>query len=140
MSRGTLTSLPSRGTRRVGPGLSKFHARVSGVQAAEAACLDDAVHRQDVRRRARIDLEFLFGAPDRVERGDHLLFEALVDFRLLPEVAVAVLHPLEVRDDHAAGVGQDAQHDQNTPPTQAFVPVWRRRPINTLYADARRKL
>ena len=50
----------------------------------------------------------LFGiADDGVEAFDHDFLQALVDQLLVPEEALAVLHPLEVGDGDAAGVGQD---------------------------------
>ena len=43
----------------------------------------------------------------------HLALEALVHFVLFPEVAVAILHPLEVRRGDAAGVGEDVGNDED---------------------------
>ena len=42
-----------------------------------------------------------------------MLFEALVDLGLGPEVAHAVLHPLEVAGGDAAGVGEDVGNDED---------------------------
>ena len=41
------------------------------------------------------------------ESGLHDVLELLVDHRLLPEVALSVLHPLEVGSGHAAGIAQN---------------------------------
>ena len=42
-----------------------------------------------------------------------MCFKLLVDHRFLPEVALAVLHPLEVGGGDAAGVGQNVGHDED---------------------------
>ena len=48
-----------------------------------------------------------------VEARHHHLLQALVDHGFGPEVAHAVLHPLEVAHRHSAGVGQDVRHHEN---------------------------
>src|SRR5215471_2901278 len=65
-----------------------------GVQSAERARLDDAAHGQDVRGGAAVHLELLAGAPHRVERGHHLLFEPFDHVGFFPEVRIAILYPL----------------------------------------------
>src|SRR5207253_421560 len=98
-TRCTMSALPRHSRSRVGSAHCKYCARAcqraaSGVQPAQRARFHDAVDRQDVGGRPSVDVEPVPGAPDGVERGDHLLFESLVDFVFFPEVAVAVLDPL----------------------------------------------
>ena len=49
-----------------------------------------------------------------VEAFGHDVVEALVDFGFGPEVAHAVLDPLEVAGGDAAGVGEDVRDDEDT--------------------------
>src|SRR5271169_5091618 len=48
-----------------------------------------------------------------LKRRDHDVLQLLVDDRFLPEVSLAVLHPLEVGGGDAAGVGQNVGHDEH---------------------------
>ena len=54
------------------------------------------------------------GLEDGIEGLAHLRLEPLVDFLLGPEIAVAILHPLEIRGGDAAAVGEDVRHDEDT--------------------------
>ena len=81
-----------------------------------------------------------------VERLDHLRLEPLVHFLLGPEVAVAVLHPLEVRHGDAAGVGQDVGHHEHAALVQDLVRLGRGRAVGAFddqlgldVADVRRR-
>ena len=73
-----------------------------------------------------------------VERLAHLGFEALVDFLFLPEVAVAILDPLEIRRGDAAGVGEDVGNHEDAAFVQVLVRLrassGRWRPSATIFA------
>ena len=44
---------------------------------------------------------------DVVEARHHNLFQLLVHLLLVPEIALPVLHPFEIRNSNAAGIGQN---------------------------------
>src|SRR5262245_44246345 len=71
------------------------------VHTAEAGDGGNPANRHDIRSRAEIDLVLQSGLQDGIERLAHLGLESFVDFLLGPEVAVAILDPLEVRGRHA---------------------------------------
>src|SRR5437870_12360011 len=139
MSRGTLTTIVAlpEAQSRATPPCTLRATRRSGVEAAQAPRLDDPVDRQDVGAGACVDFELFLRRPHGVKCSDHLFFEPLVHFGFPPEVAVAILNPLEIRDDHAAGVSQDVRHEQHTPTTQDYVGIWCGRPICALDDDSR---
>src|SRR5690349_3696778 len=93
---------PTGLTLRLPAGRGRFRLGLErAARAAQSAALDSRVHpahprdrrdaadRDDVRRRAHVDLVLDRGLQHRVERLAHLRFEALVHFLLRPEVAVA---------------------------------------------------
>ena len=51
---------------------------------------------------------------DGIERINEDVFELLVHDGFLPEVTLAVLHPLEVGSSDSAGVGEDIGDDEDT--------------------------
>src|SRR5205807_6171331 len=82
-------------------------AAALGVNAALANGIGHAVNCQHVSRNAVVDA-VSFRITDNVfESGPHDVLELLVNHRLLPEVALSVLHPLEVGSGHAAGIAQN---------------------------------
>ena len=82
-------------------------------------------------------LYLMRGLQHVLERLDHLCFEAAVDFVFLPEVAVAILDPLEVRGGDAAGVGEDVGDDEHAALVQVLVRLRRRRAVGPLGDDLR---
>src|SRR5919109_4030267 len=82
------------------------------IEAAGHRGLGDPLDGKAVRRHPHRRRPALVRRPRLVEgaRGD--VVQPLVDLVLLPEVLLETLHPLEVGDDHPAGVGEDVrQHD-----------------------------
>gem|GEM_PF-3614968 len=75
--------------------------------------MGDAVDGQHVGSDAVVDTVSDGVLQDVVEAVDHDAVEALVDFVLGPEVAHAVLDPLEVAGGDAAGVGEDVGDDED---------------------------
>ena len=76
-----------------------------GIDSALADGVRHTVDGQHVRGDTVIHA-MRFGVSDNVIEGrNHDFFQILVDHRFLPEVALAVLHPLEVRSSDTAGVG-----------------------------------
>ena len=65
----------------------------------------------------------------------HHLLEAAIHDLFCPEVAHAVLHPLEVGDRHAAGVGEDVGHDEDAFRLENLVGIGRGRAVGTLDDD-----
>ena len=77
--------------------------------AADLGGIDDAADGEDVGGLAH---GAGFGVADGGDFGVGVIEEALearVDLVLLPEEGLQVLHPLEVGDDDAAGVGEDVR-------------------------------
>jgi hypothetical protein len=72
-----------------------------------------AVDGEHVGRDAVVDVVGAGVSDDVVEALGHDVVEALVDFGLGPEVAHAVLDPLEVAGGDAAGVGEDVGDDED---------------------------
>src|SRR5689334_3426358 len=100
-------SYASRATPRVLP------RSVLRVDAAKAVYGGNTADRQHVRRRAHVHsvlarkLEHVGKAPR------HDLGETIVHRLFVPEIAAAVLHPLEIRDRDAPGVGEDIGNDED---------------------------
>src|SRR5271157_3373742 len=84
-----------------------------GVNPALADGSGYAIDGQHVSRDAVIHMMVLGIAHHGLEGLDHDVLQLFVDHRLLPKVPLAVLHPLEVRSRHAAGIGQDVGHDEH---------------------------
>src|SRR5919109_1480549 len=72
-----------------------------------------ALHRQRVCGGAHVAALVHGGVQDLVERARDDVVQLGVDLLLLPEEGLQVLHPLEVGDDHAAGVGDDVGDEED---------------------------
>ena len=66
-----------------------------------------------------------------------MVFQLLVDDGFLPEVALAVLHPLKVAGGYAAGVGQNVGHDEDALLGQDLVGHGGGGAVGALHHDAR---
>src|SRR5713226_4818005 len=95
-----LVSLPRTDVPAAGPGpLSVNSALANGV--------GHAVNRQHISRDPVVDAVG-FGIADHIPEGHlHDVLELLVDHGFLPEISLAVLHPLEVGGRDTAGITQD---------------------------------
>src|SRR5471032_205490 len=82
-------------------------------QPANGFAVDDFLDAERERRRAVVDVVFARLLEDGVERAPEDAVELVEDFRLGPEEALQILHPLEVADDDAAGVAEDVGDDKN---------------------------
>src|SRR5262249_34152116 len=85
----------------------------SGEHSPSALGFLHAVDPADQRGGAQIAL---LGARERehvAERALHEVDQTRVDLLLAPEELLEPLHPLEVGDRHAAGVGEDVGHDED---------------------------
>ena len=115
-----------------------------GVEAARRRRLGDPLHREPVRGRPHPRREALRGGPGLLERARHDVVELRVDLVLLPEVLLEPLDPLEVRDDHAAGVREHVGEHEDPAVLEDLVRGGRRRAVRRLAdhvrADARRVL
>src|SRR5579864_3032649 len=79
----------------------------SRVQAAEPVDGGHPLDRHHVGRDPEVHPVALRHGGHVLERMHHDALEPLVHGLLVPEVAAPVLHPLEVADGDAAGVGED---------------------------------
>ncbi len=80
-----------------------------GVNSAFFQRKRDAVDRQHVRRDAVIHAVSFGVAHHFVETVLHHVLQAFVHFAFAPEKSLAVLHPLEIADRDAAGIGQNVR-------------------------------
>src|SRR5882757_10577886 len=85
----------------------------SGVDAALFGGVGYAVDGQHIGCDAVVDVVGAGVGDDVVEAFGHDVVEALVDLGLGPEVAHAVLNPLEITGGDAAGVGEDVGDDED---------------------------
>ena len=75
--------------------------------------------------------------PRLVERARDDRVQALVHLALRPEELLEALHPLEVRDDDAAGVREHVGDDEHAVLLEDLVGVRRRRAVRALEHDPR---
>ena len=75
--------------------------------------------------------------PDAFDRAAHEVAESRANLLAAPEEALDVLHPLEVRDGHAARVREDVGEHRDPPLGEDRVGVERRRPVRALGDQAR---
>ena len=76
------------------------------------------------------------GITDHVlERRHHDVFQLFVDHRLFPEVALPVLHPLEIRCGDAAGIGQNVGHYEDMLVAKDVIGGRRRGPVGAFDQD-----
>jgi hypothetical protein len=94
---------------------------VLGVDAALFGGIGYAVDGEHVGCDAVVDAVSLGVGNDIIEAFGHDVVETLVDFGLGPEVAHAVLDPLEVAGGDAAGVGEDVGDDEDSLVGEDFV-------------------
>src|SRR6266511_2922871 len=108
-----------------------------GVDAADACGFYYAADAQHHRCLAHGDAVLLRHRRNvAVGAGDDAM-QALVDLVFFPEVELEVLHPLEVGDDDAAGVGEDVRDEDDTVARQDRVGFRRRGAIGALDDVAR---
>jgi len=65
----------------------------------------------------------------------HPLVQALVDLLNRPPIGLVRLHPLEVANDDAAGIGQDVRDDENVGLLEDLVGLCRRRAVSAIDDD-----
>src|SRR6266700_786625 len=95
-----------------------------------------AVNRQHVSSDAVVDV-VSFGVADNIFEGRlHDGIELFVDHRLLPEVALTVLHPFEIRSGDATGVGQNVGDHEDTLIGEDIVCRGGRWPVRTFRENA----
>src|SRR5256886_17433114 len=82
------------------PSPGKARVLGSGVHAAELDGVDHTLDGEHERGDAERDLVLLGHAGHVVEVGHHEVLQALAHFVLPPEIALAILYPLETGDSH----------------------------------------
>ena len=97
--------------------------------------LRDALHGQAVGGEPQGQLALLVQLPGLVERARDDRVEARVDLLLGPEVLLQALHPLEVRDDDPAGVGEDVGEDEDASLLEDLVGLGSDRAVRALADD-----
>jgi hypothetical protein len=93
-------------------------------QSADEGSLRDATNSENHGASAWRYVVFAHGVHHFVEGADHDALEAQIDLFGIPEQAFLILHPLEIADGNAAGVGQDIWQDGNSTACKNFVRVW----------------
>src|SRR5258708_35124274 len=84
-----------------------------GINSAELEGAGDAVDGQHVGGNAVVDFVLFRKADHFIEGVVHHVVQALVDFALAPEEALAVLDPFEITDGDAAGVAENVGHGED---------------------------
>src|ERR1700728_3667236 len=113
-----------------------LHNAPSGVDAALPDGVGHAVNGQHVSGDAVVDPVSLGVTNDIFERRLHDGVELLVDHRLFPEVALAVLHPFEIRSGHPPGVGQNVGDDEDALVAQDIIGGGSGRSVGAFRKDA----
>src|ERR1700687_3654634 len=91
----------------------------------------------DERRLARGAVVGLRGREPKIYRAPHVDLEAALHLVELPVEARTALDPLEVRDDHAAGVGEDVGDDRDAAIAQLAIGVTGHRTVRAFDDDPR---
>src|SRR6185295_4993903 len=102
-----------RGAPRPARGPPRPRGTASGIHPTQPMHRRHAIDGDDVGGDAGVHLVLLRSGRDLVEGADHDALEAPVHGVLVPEVAAAVLDPLEIAHGHAAGVRQNVGNDEN---------------------------
>src|SRR5216110_2812207 len=102
-----------RGAPRPARGPPRRYGSASGIHPSQPVHRRHTIDRDDVGGDAGVHLVLLRRHRDFVEGAHHDALEAPVHGVLVPEVAAAVLHPLEVAHGHAAGVREDVGNDED---------------------------
>src|SRR5215208_3563370 len=110
-------------------------ARRLRVEAARRRRLGDALNGEAVRGHAHRGAPRLLRRPGLVERARDDVVELRVHLDLLPEVLLEALHPLEVRDDDAAGVREHVGEDEHAGVLEDLVRTGGRGPVRALAED-----
>src|SRR5260370_567112 len=85
------------------------------VDSPYARGVGHALHGQRVSREPHVDVLVHRRVQDLVERARDHVVQLGIDLLLLPEEGLEVLHPLQVRHDHPAGVGDEVWHPHDAP-------------------------
>ena len=112
----------------------------AGALCVDPALLDGeshAINRQHVGGDAVVHVVGLGVAHHVLEAVAQDRFQLLVHDRFLPEVSLAVLHPLKVAGGYAAGIGQDVGHDEDALLGKDLVGHGGGGPVGALHHDAR---
>src|SRR5438309_485696 len=109
------------GVPRPARGPPQRRDNASGIHPTQPVHRRHATHRDDVGGDAGVHLVLLRRCRDLVEGAHHDALEPTVHSVFVPEIAAAVLHPLEVAHRHAAGVREDVGNDENTLPFEDLI-------------------
>src|SRR3954462_10340580 len=116
---------------------SALKSTTLGIQTARGGRLGNALDRQPVCGQAHREVSLLLRLPRLVEGARDDLVQALVDLRLLPEVLLEALDPLEVRDDDAARIREHVRKDQHAVALENLVRLGSRGAVRPLDEDLR---
>ncbi len=107
------------------------------VNAAEFVDAGDSADGEHVGGGAHVDAALPGKIQYIVKAAPHDRLEALVDQILGPEVPAAILYPLEVRDRHATGVGEDVRDNEHAVLVKNGIGRSRCRAVGSLTDDPR---
>src|ERR1700720_3953652 len=105
------------------------------VNSAQLDRMRHAADGQHVGRDAVVDAVRFREVHDVLKRLFQNELQLLVDRGLFPEVALAVLHPLEVRGGDAPGVGQNVGNDEDLFIRENFIGRSRGRTVGAFHYD-----
>src|SRR6266568_8270495 len=101
----------------------------SGIEASLPRRARDARHGLHVRGHPHVELLLQLGLQDLAKRARDDRLQLLIHLVLRPEEGLQVLHPLEVRDRHPAGVGEDVWDEEDVALAKDRVSLWRGRAV-----------
>src|SRR5436190_476171 len=111
-----------------------------GVEATRDRGFRDAMDGEAVGGEPHRDGPFCLRRPRLLEGARDDLVQPCVDLVLLPEVLLEALHPLEVRDDDAAGIREHVREHEHAVLLEDRVGGRRHRPVRALDDELRTDL
>src|ERR1700680_2670397 len=96
-----------------GESADSWSSRKSGIDAADLKGRRYAIDSEHVRSHPVTHIVFLCKTDNIPKAVDHDLVQAAIDELLVPEEALAVLHPFKVGNGDAAGVGENIGDHEN---------------------------
>src|SRR5258708_9456961 len=102
------------------------------VNASHCRRVGHALRRERIGRQAHVDALVDRCMEDLVEGPRDDVVQLRVDLLLLPEESLEVLHPLEIRHDHAARVRDDVRDQEDVPVVQDRVVLRRDGRVSSL--------
>src|SRR5436189_6071111 len=136
-SNGTPLSASTRRARSQRWQPSAWYRTTLRIDAARRGGLRNPLNGEAVGAEPHRNVAVLVDGPGLVERARDDVVQLRVHLGLLPEVLLEALHPFEVGDHDAAGVGEDVRKDDDALVLEDLVRARRDRAVRPLDDDLR---